>query len=173
MKAELEKKLKEDFPEVMVHLNTPYNSNHSLKSIECGDGWYNLIYAMCLSLDVDLFYKRKRKADIQDRLEEHDGKDRDALVARIAELDKEIDGLKPLVPVAVQIKEKFGGLRFYTNSSLTPEMQGARRTVEFLSERTCETCGAPGSVDSGPNHSYLICLCETHKKERYDKEEKY
>ncbi|HLW01613.1 MAG TPA: hypothetical protein VKT82_23350 [Ktedonobacterales bacterium] len=42
------------------------------------------------------------------------------------------------------IKEKFGGLRFYMNKC-TPEMDRAIRQAEGQSIRTCEVCGQPGT----------------------------
>jgi hypothetical protein len=49
-----------------------------------------------------------------------------------------------------QVKEKFGGLRFYADFS---DMDAPRRTcvawlvnwAEYVSYRTCEACGEPGS----------------------------
>ncbi len=41
------------------------------------------------------------------------------------------------------IKEKFGGLRFYM-TRLTPEMDRAIREAERQSIHTCEQCGKPG-----------------------------
>lgn len=44
---------------------------------------------------------------------------------------------------AVQVKEKFGGLRVYT-AGTTPEATAAIRAAEAASETTCELCGVPG-----------------------------
>lgn len=44
-----------------------------------------------------------------------------------------------------QIKEKFGGLRFYSDS-LNGEMSEAVRAAAAEAERTCEECGAPGEM---------------------------
>lgn len=50
---------------------------------------------------------------------------------------------------AVQVKEKYGGLRFYYDTSGLPEeeaneVSGAVRLAERLSYRVCEDCGSPG-----------------------------
>jgi hypothetical protein len=57
---------------------------------------------------------------------------------------------------AVQVKEKFGCLRFYTNFS-SPEIDEAIREAERLSSITCETCGEPGKTRGD---GWLVTLCE-------------
>jgi len=49
--------------------------------------------------------------------------------------------------VIVQIKEKFGGLRFYV-SKATERQRGMIQLASALSERTCECCGAPGRAST-------------------------
>jgi hypothetical protein len=48
----------------------------------------------------------------------------------------------------VQIKEKFGGLRFYMQSE-TPYMRGAIAVAERMSYLLCEHCGNKGTRRSG------------------------
>ena len=63
-----------------------------------------------------------------------------------------------------QVKEKFGGLRFYLESY--PE--GAADIVikyEKMSYTLCETCGNPGKLRKG---SWLFTLCDEHAKEKED-----
>lgn len=62
----------------------------------------------------------------------------------------------------VQVKEKFGGLRFYMNQS-TPFMDGAISLAEGLSYSICEECGAPGQRQPG---GYIQVLCDKHYKAR-------
>ena len=47
--------------------------------------------------------------------------------------------------VASQVKEKFGGLRFYVRSA-TDEQSGMIDMAEALSAHICEVCGHPGRV---------------------------
>lgn len=51
----------------------------------------------------------------------------------------------------VQIKNKFGGLRYYLNES-TPYMDGAINLAEILSFSICEFCGGPTSNTLCNNH---------------------
>ncbi len=57
-----------------------------------------------------------------------------------------------------QVKEKFGGLRFYTN--LHSDAISERIGVAALeSRRTCEICGQPGSQIAGP---WSRTRCKAH-----------
>lgn len=47
---------------------------------------------------------------------------------------------------AVQVKQKFGTLRFYTTGGLTDRQKGMIRLAEEISGRTCEECGCPGGM---------------------------
>lgn len=73
---------------------------------------------------------------------------------------------------AVQIKEKFGGLRAYLewSTQLSIEdyelLNGYVRDAEDMSYQTCEYCGAPG-VLSHDNY-WLKTLCTKCNKERND-----
>ena len=58
-----------------------------------------------------------------------------------------------------QIKEKFGGLRFYIGGG-TDEVWDRIHEAEEASLRVCEDCGAPGSTT---NHGWIRTLCDTHK----------
>jgi hypothetical protein len=65
----------------------------------------------------------------------------------------------PQVTVA-QIKEKFGGLRFYYDGG-DDEISSMVRMAEAWAGNTCETCGAPGKRrDSG----WIKTLCDITKQ---------
>lgn len=59
---------------------------------------------------------------------------------------------------ATQVKEKFGGLRFYMSDSF-PYINGAIHIAEKLSFKTCEVCGSP-SVKTPPVKRYIQTLCQ-------------
>lgn len=67
----------------------------------------------------------------------------------IADLDKELSSIDPNY-VVHQVKEKFGGLRFYfaTNTDKRAEMNEVVKRYEDLSLRTCELSGKPGVLMS-------------------------
>lgn len=61
-----------------------------------------------------------------------------------------------------QVKEKFGGLRFYIGEG-TKEIFDRIDQAEEESERTCEQCGKPGVLREG---GWLKTLCDEHAGDR-------
>ncbi len=82
-------------------------------------------------------------------------------------IERNLERLDPLIAehiYVVQIKEKFGGLRFYMNQS-TPLIDGVIDLADMLSLSMCEHCG---SIEATRRNigGYIVTLCETH----YEKE---
>lgn len=67
----------------------------------------------------------------------------------------------PQVTVS-QIKEKFGGLRFYYDGG-DDEISGMVRMAESWADHSCETCGAPGTRRDG---GWIKTLCDHHEEMR-------
>lgn len=59
----------------------------------------------------------------------------------------------------LQIKEKFGGLRFYT-TDITPIQEGTIKFTENLSHDTCMECGSMKNVRS--TTGWIANYCEEH-----------
>ncbi len=59
---------------------------------------------------------------------------------------------------AVQVKEKFGTLRFYTNGS-TDKQDGMISLAEFMSSSICENCGEIGKTTTN-KVGYIQTLCK-------------
>ena len=57
----------------------------------------------------------------------------------------------------VQIKEKFGGLRFYVTGA-TPEIRGWVRFAEIMSYGLCEGCGTNQGL--GTTSGWIRTICE-------------
>lgn len=71
--------------------------------------------------------------------------------------------------VVEQIKEKFGGLRFYYQGG-DDVVDGMVRMAEAWAGGSCEECGKPGLSRSG---GWIKTLCDEHeaeRKARYKKE---
>jgi hypothetical protein len=70
---------------------------------------------------------------------------------------------RPVVPqtVVMQVKEKFGGLRFYYDGG-DEAVAGMVRMAEAWADHSCEECGAPGT--SG-GKGWIRTLCPTHRAE--------
>jgi len=60
-----------------------------------------------------------------------------------------------------QIKEKFGGLRFYYSGG-DDEISGMVRMAEAWADVACEECGAAGKRRSG---GWIRTLCDRHEEE--------
>jgi hypothetical protein len=60
-----------------------------------------------------------------------------------------------------QVKEKFGGLRFYVGyvGSRSRWVQHIIATAEAASYETCEVCGKPGKMRPG---GWITTLCDLH-----------
>lgn len=59
----------------------------------------------------------------------------------------------------LQVKEKFGGLRFYVGSA--PDLvHDAIEEAEDQSVRVCEVCGEPGQTIN--RQGWLMTRCEAH-----------
>lgn len=70
---------------------------------------------------------------------------------------------KPVPQVVVeQIKEKFGGLRFYYQGG-DEYIDGMVRMAEAWADIACEECGAAGKRRSG---GWIRTLCDQHENER-------
>jgi hypothetical protein len=75
----------------------------------------------------------------------------------IYKLSQDIVKLDPKCE-AEQVKQKMGGLRFYTNGT-TKEVFELISKAEEQSYKICELCGAPGTInDSG----WIQCRCKKH-----------
>lgn len=73
---------------------------------------------------------------------------------------------KPVPQVTVeQIKEKFGGLRFYYQGG-DDEISGMVRMAESWADVACEECGGIGKRRSG---GWIRTLCDKHETERNER----
>jgi hypothetical protein len=68
-----------------------------------------------------------------------------------------------------QVKEKFGGLRFYINSA-SNEVHDRITQAEKLSYDVCETCGEPGKLRN--DIGWYTTLCDTHYTKEKEKRTK-
>lgn len=182
MNSELQNKLYKDYPRIFRQRTLPMSQTCMCWGIETGDGWYDIIDRLCSLIQHhvdwcrkdrarDLRFNRALKRALQGdksalikyhsfngKVSEHTLKsvEKDIAAASFAEV-------KPKFPKieAVQVKEKFGTLRFYTNHS-DEYIDGAIMMAEQMSSVTCETCGKPGELQGG---GWLYTACEEHLQE--------
>ena len=74
--------------------------------------------------------------------------------------------LKQFNVEAVQVKQKFGGLRFYYNGG-DEFIEGLTSMAEAISNRTCEECGSPATTTTRGHYTKTQCLrcspCEDYR----------
>jgi len=81
-----------------------------------------------------------------------------------ASLIDEIYDILPEDVCVTQVKEKFGGLRFYVGSA-SSEIFDFIDKIEAKSLTICEQCGEPGEARRG---GWIKTLCDAHERERQD-----
>jgi len=69
------------------------------------------------------------------------------------------------IPEILQIKEKYGGLRFYTGGT-SEYIHGMISFAEDLSYTICESCGTIENVTTSQLPNWMITLCDTCRKNR-------
>ena len=126
MKPELQSKLVEAYPKIFRQKDLPKNQSCMYWGIETGDGWYNILDTLC--------------DQIQHHLEHNLRKDQDPATVNVE---------------ATQVKEKYGGLRFYYDGG-DEFIEGLVWMAEAISYRTCEECGSPGTPN---NTGWVTTLC--------------
>jgi hypothetical protein len=150
MSPELDSKLCEKYPKIFVNRYADMQTTAMCWGFECGGGWYNIIDALCANIQGYI----TRTNDWRERLL------KDNLY------NNKIPDELPQV-VAVQVKEKFGGLRFYVDRS-DSAVDALISMAESMSYRTCEVCGSPGKSRNG---GWIRTLCDTHAAEQgYDQD---
>jgi len=169
MKRELDEALCAKYPLIFKDRNADMRTTAMCWGLECGDGWYNIIDVLCGLLTSEYHSAQSRydyliEAGVGGILYGTKTVTQEAIDVAKAKLDEET--LK--VPVAVQVKEKFGGLRFYVQAATDAHYQYIS-FAESMSYRTCEQCGAPGKRYTDGWHT---TLCDIHA-EMYGREKEY
>lgn len=143
MNPELDKALCEAYPKIFVNRHGDKTTTAMCWGFSHSDGWYNIIDTMCNTIQsrIDGRNKYNKWAVENNRLTQ-----------------EEI----PQV-VAVQVKEKFGTLRFYYDGG-DPYIAGIVDMAESMSACTCEECGSPGKIRGD---SWVRTLCDKHYVDPY------
>jgi hypothetical protein len=174
MRRELDAQLCEKYPLIFKDRNADMRTTAMCWGLECGDGWYNIIDILCGLLTSDYRQAQSRYDSIKDKVGQVPNEWSKKIVTQeqIDEAKTKLDEESLKVPVAVQVKEKFGGLRFYVQAA-TDKHYSYINFAESMSYRTCEECGAPGKTYTDGWHT---TLCDIHaamagKEEEYEYEE--
>ena len=130
-----------EYDEFVARLESKYPERFSQPygGIAIGPGWWPIIEALCDQIHHHVKFKNEQR----DRWNRGDG----------------------CPPVVVsQIKEKFGGLRFYYDGG-DSAIAGMVTMAESWAARSCEECGKPGKRREG---GWIRTLCDEHEAERQE-----
>lgn len=181
MRKELDEKLCEKYPLIFSQRHAPMTETAMCWGFDCGDGWYDLIDVLCHQIQSHIDWRNGEHArwtDYNERLDRAINGDMTGLIeyydwakpekklamANDAVAAKRYHKVYDKVPqvVAVQVKEKFGGLRFYVNGG-DDAVDSFISFAESMSHRICEKCGKPGKSRTG---GWIYTLCDEHAEEK-------
>lgn len=126
MRKELVDQLTSKYPKLLRNMYGDPRKTCLAFGIECGDGWYKILDDLCKAIQAAVDYKNRRGEDPHNDV------------------------------IVDQIKEKFGGLRFYYSGGDDVIFKLVEE-AEILSYQTCERCGAEGKERSG---GWIRTLCD-------------
>ena len=142
-----------------------------------GEGWYDVIWGLVNQIDVYTKWRRNMRANDLRKLRAKN-KGMEALIQFMAgkkhtpsewDIERAEDVMENGIDITPkvdwihveQIKEKFGGLRFYYQGG-DDHISGMVRLAEVWAGYTCETCGDKGERRSG---GWIRTLCDKHEAE--------
>jgi len=157
VRIELEKKLFEKYPKILAGKDKPITESLIPFGFECGDGWFWLIGNLC---DTIQKYCDSRNCGVRIRNKAAHQK-AEALEKTPPEGFREIKVVEEdeWQVEATQVKEKFGGLRFYINGG-DDEVYGMISFAEHLSYHICEQCGSTENVKVRSPRGWISTLCD-------------
>lgn len=177
MREELDAKLVEKYPYMFQNRYKSMRETCMCWGFECGDGWYQILDSLCGQIEHHVSWKRKQRMyDLKRARAAKKG--REALIKFLAgkgtanawteERADDIleNGDRDITPyvsrvVVDQVKEKFGGLRFYYHGG-DDVVDGMVRMAESWAGHICEQCGNPGTIRHG---GWVRTLCDKHEEE--------
>jgi hypothetical protein len=144
MRQELDEKLCKDYPKIFANRNGDMTTTAMCWGFEHGDGWFNIINALCANMQHHIDWKNGQRE-------------------RLLKDNPYNQKIRDEVPQVVvdQVKEKFGTLRFYYHGG-DDAIDGMVRMAESMSAFTCEKCGAPGKMRG---RGWLYTACDAHTRE--------
>lgn len=190
MSPELDEKLCKKYPKIFVNRHADMRTTAMCWGFDCGDGWYNIIDALCANIQhridwsektyqMDTKYNAMLEQVLSGRREAYDEyfqtsvkdeRKREEYFQTWLKVAKHRQVKDPIPQaIAVQVKEKFGTLRFYIDGG-DETINALTSMAESMSARTCEKCGAPGKL-RGKTWLYTACDEHTEECDKFDDEE--
>ena len=168
MREELDKALVEKYPLIFRNRYAPMTHTAMCWGFDHGDGWYNIIDTLCGLMYSDYNNAKHSYEFAKECIEERNGEMPWKGGTKITAEDLEekrlaMEEAAERVPVASQVKEKYGTLRFYIDRG-TDTHYNYISFAEWMSAKTCEECGKPGRTYHMGWHR---TLCDEHADENY------
>ena len=159
MSPDLDKKLCETYPLLFRDRHGDMRGTAMCWGFEVGDGWYALVDSLCALICWPYESARQEYHDLRkmEGSEPFEG----AEVASAVDVERArlaMTEAQEALPVAVQVKEKYGRLRFYVHGS-NAAIDHYIDFAEYHSSKVCEQCGAPGQLR---DRGWLSTLCDVH-----------
>jgi len=157
MSPDLDKALCEKYPLIFADRLGDPGQTLMCWGISCGDGWYDLLDTLCSNIQGHInsaMDSHRWTLEHNRRIDEdpaYVGSNGDPYHKRAVPCPVE-------QALAVQVKEKFGTLRFYCDGG-DDAIQGMISLAESMSARLCEECGNRAQTRGG---SWIRTLCEQH-----------
>lgn len=168
MKDELEQKLLEKYPAFFEYLKDYKGPMMPISfGFECGDGWFVIIDNLMDSIN-NYIQSKKKYPDKQIKSKfwrfivgkyRHRCHFKSFMWVFFNKLDKWLTmEIIPAPQVNItQVKEKFGGLRFYYDGG-DDFIDGMVQITENLSYQTCEICGSTKEI--GSTRGWITTICQ-------------
>ncbi len=190
MKQALDEDLCKKYPKIFRDRYADMRTTAMCWGFECGEGWYNIIDKLCANIQSHIDWKRKQRTrdlKFNRALKKALAGDKSSLIkyhshkGSISEyamqcVEEEIAAAKftdvtPKVNqvVAVQVKEKFGGLRFYYDGG-DEYISGLVSMAESMSYITCEVCSNPAA--KATNSGWIVTMCQPCLDSREERRQK-
>ena len=162
MKKELDEALCKDFPLIFRNRHTPRTL--MCWGFDCDNGWEPIIRTLCESF-MSKVYSLEEDVSVYERWLETDLDviRKESIQKKLEDTKAKLEEAKDQVPVAVQVKQKFGGLRFYVNRA-SNEQYSLISFAERMSYKTCEVCGSMQGTQLYET-GWHKTLCPQHAKE--------
>lgn len=153
MKLELEQQLVSKYPNLFKQYGGDPKDTCMAFGFECGDGWYHLIDTLCGSIQSEVNWINRLWPDLN------------------------------FSCTAVQVKEKYGSLRFYYEFTYATDLPddkmknligsmdrigGMTSFAEKISETTCENCGGKCEREDATFPRALCNACEQLRRDSID-----
>jgi hypothetical protein len=141
MSPDKDEELSKKYPRIFKQCLSENQISSCGFGIDTGDGWYDLIDVLCSQIQrhVDQVISIQRHSLKNGSIKEEDV---------VPEDDLQV--------VALQVKEKFGGLCFYAHGC-DDSVRGMIDMAESMSFRVCEECGRRGRTRDG---SWIHTHCD-------------